>query len=83
MVLTAAQTTAFFEAATQMAIPHATVIVLQSEGIDNIADLIDFDKATLTQVADNLRTTCADPAVVELRSFLAPSLSNDCWSPPI
>jgi hypothetical protein len=55
MVLTAAQTTAFFEQATQMAIPNATVIALQSEGINNIGDLIDFDKATLTQVADNLR----------------------------
>jgi hypothetical protein len=55
MVLTAAQTTAFFEQATQMAIPNATVIALQNEGINNIGDLIDFDKATLTQVADNLR----------------------------
>jgi hypothetical protein len=55
MVLTAAQTTAFFKQATQMAILHATVIALQNEGIDNNGDLIDFNKAALTQVADNLR----------------------------
>jgi hypothetical protein len=55
MVLPAAQTTAFFKQATQMAIPNVTIIALQNEGINNIGDLIDFDKATLTQVADNLR----------------------------
>ena len=38
-----------------MAIPHATVIQLQNEGIDTIEDLADFDKDTLTQVADNLQ----------------------------
>jgi hypothetical protein len=54
MVLTAAQTTAFFQQATQMTTPNATVIALQNEGIDTIGDLIDFDKTTLTQVADNL-----------------------------
>jgi hypothetical protein len=55
MVLTAAQTTAFFESADQMSIPNATVIQLQNEGIETVDDLIDFDKDTLQQVADNLR----------------------------
>ena len=38
-----------------MGIPHNTVIKLQAEGITNVDDLIDFDKDTLQQVADNLR----------------------------
>ena len=55
MVLTAAQITAFFELPAGMAIPHATRIQLQEEGIDDVGDLVDFDKETLKQVADNLR----------------------------
>ncbi len=55
MVLTAAQTAAFFEQPTQMAIPHATVVQLANEGISTVDDLIDFDKDTLDQVAENLR----------------------------
>ena len=38
-----------------MAIPAATRIQLQEEGIDTVNDLVDFDKDTLKQVADNLR----------------------------
>ena len=55
MVLTNGQVTAFFEFDAQMGIPHATVIQLQAEGITSVDDLIDFDKDTLQQVADNLR----------------------------
>jgi hypothetical protein len=55
MVLTNAQTTAFFEQDAQMGIPNETVIQLQAEGISTVDDLIDFDKDTLQQVADNLR----------------------------
>ena len=55
MVLTAAQTTAFFENADQMALPHETVVQLAQEGIETVGDLVDFDKDTLQQVADNLR----------------------------
>ena len=55
MVLTAAQTTTFFEHAEQMGIPHATVMQLQSEGITLVSDLADFDKDSLQQLADNLR----------------------------
>ena len=54
-MLTAAQTTAFFEDAGQMGIPHATVLQLQLEGIDSVDDLADFDKDSLQQLADNLR----------------------------
>ena len=55
MVLTAAQTTIFFENEAQMGIPHATVIQLQQEGIATVDDLTDFDKDTIEQIAANLR----------------------------
>ena len=55
MVLTAAQTTTFFEHADQMGIPHATVLQLQSEGITLVSDLVDFNKDSLQQLVDNLR----------------------------
>ena len=55
MVLTAAQTTTFFEHADQMGIPHTTVMQLHAEGIEAVADLADFDKDSLQQLADNLR----------------------------
>ena len=55
MVLTAAQTTAFFHDGDQMGIPQATVAQLQIEGVMTISDLADFEKETLQQMADNLR----------------------------
>ena len=55
MVLTAGQTTAFFENNDQMGIPHETMVKLQHEGIQSVADLADFDKTSLQQLADNLR----------------------------
>ena len=55
MVLTAAQTTAFFEHADQMGIPHVTVVQLQAEGITSVSDLADFNKDSLQQLTDNLR----------------------------
>ena len=55
MVLTAAQTTAFFEHADQMGIPHVTVVQLQAKGITLVSDLTDFNKDSLQQLADNLR----------------------------
>ena len=55
MVLTAAQTQAFFEQPAQMGIPHATVVQLQVEGIAAVSNLADFDKESLQQLADNLR----------------------------
>ena len=55
MVLTAAQTAAFFEQLAQMGTPHETVTQLVNEGVDTVDDLVDFDKATIEQVAANLR----------------------------
>jgi hypothetical protein len=55
MVLTAAQTTAFFENERQMGIPHATVVQLATEGIMSVINLADFDKESLQQLADILR----------------------------
>ena len=39
MVLTAAQTTAFFENPDQLGIPHETMVQIQREGIQMVADL--------------------------------------------
>ena len=44
MVLTAAQTTAFFENPDQMGIPHTTMVQMQQEGIQSVADLANFEK---------------------------------------
>ena len=50
MVLIAAQVTAFFEGATQMAIPHNTRLQLQSEGITDPSDLVDFTKEAIAMI---------------------------------
>ena len=55
MVLTAAQTTAFFQNPDQLGIPHETLVQIQREGIQAVADLADFEKQELQQLADNLR----------------------------
>ena len=55
MVLTAAQTNTFFTDAGQMGIPAATVTQMANEGISTVDDLIDFDKDTIDQMANNLR----------------------------
>eukprot|EP00957_Ditylum_brightwellii_P010572 800680-Ditylum_brightwellii.AAC.1 len=55
MVLTNAQTTAFFENNDQMAIPHNTVVHLVNEGISVVDDLEEFQKADIEQIAANLR----------------------------
>ena len=38
-----------------MPILNATVVQLANEGIATVADLLDFDKESLRQIADNLR----------------------------
>ena len=55
MVLTTAQTLAFFEVDEQMGIPHETVLQLQSEGIMSVSDLSNFMAKHLETLADNLR----------------------------
>ena len=52
MVLTQLQTTAFFESTDQLGIQHGAI---QREGIQAVADLADFEKQELQQLADNLR----------------------------
>ena len=55
MVFTASQRTAFFEHNDQMGIPHAMVMQLQAKGITSPNDLMDFDKDTIKQIAENLQ----------------------------
>ena len=55
MVLTAAQTTAFLENPDQLGIPHETMVQIQREGIQAVADLADFERQELQQLAGNLR----------------------------
>eukprot|EP00957_Ditylum_brightwellii_P135687 10347723-Ditylum_brightwellii.AAC.1 len=55
MVLTNAQTAAFFEDNDQMAIPHNTVVHLVNEGISTVHDLEEFQKTDIEQIAANLR----------------------------
>ena len=68
MVLTAAQTAAFFEEAAQMGIPHVTVLQLQQEGILSVDDLADFDKDSLQQLADTGATIPTPPFVFGAKS---------------
>lgn len=62
MPITAAQATAFFTLPDQMAIPAASVPALQNEGITTIADLLDFDKTSIAEMAANFRR--ATPVVI-------------------
>ena len=55
MVFTGAQTTAFFEEASQMSIPNGTVVQLANEGIDKVDDLNEFDKTSIEDISHNLR----------------------------
>ena len=55
MVFITNQTTSFFENENQMAIPHATAFQLSQEGIVSVSDLVDFDKESIKQIAENLR----------------------------
>ena len=59
MVLTAQQTTAFFENATQMAIPHATMARLNDEGIQTVDDLTEFGEDEIKTIAQNIRRPTA------------------------
>jgi hypothetical protein len=46
---------AFFEDAAQMGIPNSTVVQLQTEGLDGVEDLVDFDRETIERIASNLQ----------------------------
>ena len=83
MVLTAAQTTAFFENAAQMGIPHATVVQMASEGIATVDDLADFDKDALKQLAENLRKPpgrIPDPNAVVPQGGQAPMIPTPAFT---
>ena len=54
MVLTAAQTAAFFEHDAQMGILHETVVQMAIEGITMASDLAEFDKDSREQLVNNL-----------------------------
>ena len=80
MVLAGAQTTAFFESPDQMGIPCATMVQMQHERIQSIADLADFDKESLKQLADNLRKPGGripdpDPNAVEGATIPTPAFT--------
>ena len=55
MVWTNAQTTAFFTANDQMALPNRTYEKLADEGITAASDLIDFTSESIKEIASNLR----------------------------
>eukprot|EP00957_Ditylum_brightwellii_P129299 9863139-Ditylum_brightwellii.AAC.1 len=71
-----------------MNIPHATVVQLVSKGIDAVADLADFDKSSIKQIAENLRwpagripdpTPGADPgAMIPTPLFTFGAKSQQC-----
>ena len=74
MLLTVTQTTAFFENPGQMAIPNATRVQIAVEGIAMVADLIDFDKDSLDQVARIFNVLVE----VSIHLYLEQSHTNAC-----
>jgi hypothetical protein len=84
MVFTAGQTTAFFEHAEQMGIPHATVIQLVVEGIDEVQDLeMSLHKLLTTSVVPEVEFPIQillhpqEPLLLNHYSVLAPKLRSD------
>ena len=55
MVLSSAQTNAFFEYLAHMGFPRPTVVYLQQEGIIIVNDISNFNKTTIKQLAVKLR----------------------------
>ena len=64
MVFTAAQTTAFFENATQMHLPHAHRVRLAGEGLTSVDDFADFQADELKIAVKNLRNAIPGPPAV-------------------
>jgi hypothetical protein len=81
LTLTPDEITNFFTNCKQLGIPECTVKKLKDEGIEHPCNLIDFDKDTLQQVAENLHKapTCKtdnegdviylDPYVLSAKSY--------------
>ena len=57
MVFTAAQTTSFLCNADQMDLAKRNRAAIADEGLTDLADLVEFDKASLKQISENLRRT--------------------------
>ena len=55
MVLIEAKVTAFFEGVSQMVIPLNIRAQLQSEGITDPSDLVDFTEEAMDAISQNLR----------------------------
>ena len=76
MVLTNAQTTAFFTAATQMGLAEAARVALRGEGIDTVEDLSEFQKNHWNQVVTNLKYPASLPDPENDGQFLrAPTIT--------
>ena len=57
MFFIAAQTTSFFWDADQMEISARTGTGISAEWLTDLDDLVEFDKASLKQISENLRRT--------------------------
>lgn len=62
MVLTAAQTTAFFRQPAQMGLPATTIAQMAQEGIETVEDLSEFTKEDIDNLASTLRKMSAPGA---------------------
>ena len=86
MVLAEALTTAFFENNDQMGIPHKTMVQMQHERIHSVADLADFGKDSLQQLADSLRKPggripVSNPNAAEGATIPTPAFTYGAKSP--
>ena len=55
MVITTAQTTTFFTEPGYMAVPASTPVAITQEGLEDLADIVEFDEKNLKQITNNLR----------------------------
>ena len=55
MVITSAQTTAFFTEPGNMDIPASTYVAITQERLEELDDLVEFYEKSIKQITDNLR----------------------------
>ena len=70
--------TNFVQQNAQMVIPADTVTQLSNEGISTVDDLVDFDKNSLEQVANNLRRPLGGSAAFTFGAKLLKRLIIAC-----
>ena len=70
MPFTVAQTTAFFKANNQMALPINTRVAIELEGIATLADLAEFEDEEFSQIVRNLRNPPNIPDPVNPGAFI-------------